>query len=219
MIISISRSPKDIKSINCEKVTDLSYTSSYRVTVEFNCFTSMGSETFCYKFYIKMSSEDEVRHSVALESRLMEREIGTYLRLVPKLQMSLNTINEDHFLPIPDIIYGSYQGSGEGIIVAMDLAEKGFSQLDISDDIILPTVVTVLQSLAKFHAISAAYISKVGLIQLQKEFPHVDGPIYNNDNIFQEVNKDLKVYKHSNAGLPNILIFVNLYSRTLSIDL
>ena len=159
-----------------------------------------------------MSSEDEVRHSVALESRLMEREIGTYLRLVPKLKTSLNTINEDHFLPIPDIIYGSYQGSGEGIIVAMDLAEKGFSQLDISDDIILPTVVTVLQSLAKFHAISAAYICKVGLHQLQKEFPHVDGAIYNNDNIFQEVNKDLKVFKHSNTGLQHISISVNLYS-------
>jgi len=86
--------------------------------------------------------------------------------------------------------------------VAMDLAEKGFSQLDISDDIILPTVVTVLQSLAKFHAISAAYISKVGLIQLQKEFPHVDGAIYNNDNIFQEVNKDLKEFSQFVRRVP-----------------
>ena len=153
----------------------------------------MGSETFCYKLYVKMATEDEVRHSIALESRLMEREIGTHLRLVPRLQMSLNNTNQNNFLPIPEIIYGAYQGSGEGIIVAMDLSEKGFSNLDISDDLILPTVVTVLQSLAKFHATSAAYISKVGQTQLLKDFPHLDGPVYNNDNIFQEVNRELKV--------------------------
>ena len=97
-----------------------------------------------------MASEDENGHDIAREAKLMEREVGIYQRLLPRLRMLLNIEADHNLLPLSEIIYGAYQETGEGILVTMDLCKDNFSPLDVSSQPPLKSLVTVVENLAKF---------------------------------------------------------------------
>ena len=71
----------------------------------------MGPEQFRHELYIKAAPEaGAAQLEAAAEARTMEREVEVYLRLVPRIKMSLDTGPQHPALPIAEIIYGAYQG-------------------------------------------------------------------------------------------------------------
>lgn len=106
------RSPDDITALDIRQLPGSGeYSSSYLASLQFKCFTSMGPEQFRHELYIKAAPEaGAAQLEAAAEARTMEREVEVYLRLVPRIKMSLDTGPLHPALPIAEIIYGAYQG-------------------------------------------------------------------------------------------------------------
>ena len=83
--------------------------------------------------------------------------------------------------------------TGEGILVALDLAKDGYLPLDVAEEASLGRLVKVMETLGRFHATSAAHLSKVGRAQLETEFPRLAVSVYNTNAVWQQVNRDLQV--------------------------
>ena len=158
----------------------------------------MGSEKFTYNLFVKMASEDGHCHEIAKEARLMEREIGIYMKMMPRLRMVLNIEADASILPLSDVIYGSYQGSGDGIWVAMDLFKQNFSSLNLSDQLSLTSLIKIVENLAKFHAASAAFLKKTGYEEFEREYPQLSGSFYDTNGVFNQTMKNLQVPLHCN---------------------
>merc|ERR1711997_1043141 len=112
---SLLRSPEDIKSLDIKTVNSTvgKFSLSLVLTVDFDCFTTMGNESFQCSLYIKMSPSDEAGQTVSMETKLLEREVRTYLELFPTM-----AADDLMLLSVPDILHGAHQHSGEGILVA-----------------------------------------------------------------------------------------------------
>lgn len=191
--LSPIRSSADITAVESSQISGSSlYSSSFLIAVSFNCFTSMGSEKFTYNLFVKMASEDENCHEIAKEARLMEREVGVYMKMIPRLKMILNIEADTNLLPFSDVIYGAYQGSGDGILVAMDLYREHFSPLNLSDQLSLSSLITIVETLAKFHATSAAFFKKTAYKEFEREYPQISGSFYDSNGVFNQTMKQLQ---------------------------
>jgi len=191
--LSPIRSSSDITAVESSQIPSSSlYSSSFLITVSFNCFTSMGSEQFTYNLFVKMASEDENCHEIAKEARLMEREVGVYMKMIPRLKMILNIEADANLLPLSDVIYGAYQGSGDGILVAMDLYREHFSPLNLSDQLSLSSLITIVETLAKFHATSAAFLKRTAYKEFEREYPQISGSFYDSNGVFNKTMKQLQ---------------------------
>ena len=156
----------------------------------------MGNESFQSSLYIKMSSSDEAGLRVSMETKLLEREVRTYLELFPAIRRELDLPTDDLMLPsVPDILHGAHQHSGEGILVAENLLRKNYKSAELAaeGEVSLTSLVRTVEMLAKYHAASALLISKLGgSSNFIKDFPHISN-VYNNDAIFVDTNRTLQV--------------------------
>ena len=94
------RSPEDIKSLDIKRLPDTTgtFSSSLIITLDFDCFTTMGNESFRQELYIKMSSSDQAGQRVSMETKLLEREARTYLELFPSIRRELDISADDLLL-------------------------------------------------------------------------------------------------------------------------
>jgi len=199
--LSLLGSAKDVTSIELQQIeTNGILSSSFLAHVKFNCFTSMGTESFEHKFVIKMASDNTTGHKIAVESRLMEREVQTYLRLVPRMKMSLES--PELALPLIEPIFGAYNAQGEGVLVSFEIRKNNYKLRSIAQEPNMNTVSKIMMNLARFHSTTAAYINKVGHEQFLKEFPHLDGPIYSNESVFTQVMKELQEFSYLIRSVP-----------------
>ena len=190
----IFRSSGDITEVQSSQISSLSlYSSSHRITVSFKCFTSMGSEKFTYNLFVKMASEDRHFHEIAKEARLMEREVGIYMKMMPKLRMVLNMEADASLLPLSDVIYGAYQSAGDGILVAMDVYKQNFFPLNFSDQPSLTSLIKIVEHLAIFHAASAAFLKKTGNKEFEREYSQISGSFYDSNGVFNQTMSQLQV--------------------------
>merc|ERR1711874_610909 len=120
-----------------------------------------GREEIQYQLYFKMSGMNRQGMEVATEAQLMEKEVETMLRLFPlmKKMISEKKMENEVSLPLPEIVYGSYSSSGEGVIVAMDMMNEGYTRPDYSTGLSLNTMVAIVEALAKMHASSAVFLA------------------------------------------------------------
>ena len=100
--------------------------------------------------------------------------------------------------------------TGEGILVALDLAKDGYLPLDVAEEVSLGRLVKVMETLGRFHATSAAHLGKVGRAQLETEFPRLAASVYNTNAVWQQVNRDLQV------DIYNGLVKICLNSNAIS---
>ena len=189
------RSPEDIKSLDIKRLPDTTgtFSSSLIITLDFDCFTTMGNESFRQELYIKMSSSDQEGQRVSMETKLLEREARTYLELFPSIRRELDISADDLLLlSVPEVLLAASQHQGEGIIVAENLQEKNYKRHDLADEVSLSSLVRTVEVMARFHAATAVFISKTGNANLGRDFPHISN-VYNNDAMFVHTNKILQV--------------------------
>ena len=125
----------------------------------------------------------------------MEKEVETMLRLFPRVRKMIveKQVEKEVILPLPEIVYGSYSSSGEGVIVAMDMMEEGYNRPDYSMGLSLTTMVATVQALAKMHATSALFMAKEGQEEFVQEFPHLENSFYESDAVFKHTSHLVKV--------------------------
>ncbi len=65
-------------------------------------------------------------------------------------------------VPSPEIVYGSYEDSGAGIVVLMDLNDSGFQTATSASHggYGLRQLLAVCEALAEFHAVGTAFIAR-----------------------------------------------------------
>lgn len=161
--------------------------------VTYNCFTSMGTEQFTENFFIKLASDVDKTAILALESRLLEREVSLCLKIVPRMKMFLEVRKPSIILPT--LVFGAYKASGKGVSVAM---KNELLKGSISEEVSMKNVTQITRGIAKYHAASMSYIFATGKDNFVREFPHQDGSIFNNDEMFARVNSELKVIAYFN---------------------
>ena len=198
------RVPEEIKSITCSPhpLSRGNLSTSYCVDVNYTCNTSMGRENIQYKLYFKMSVLEGHGQEIAIEAQLMEKEVETLLRLYPRVRKMIEEkkIEAEVNLPLPEIVYGSYSSSGEGVIVAMDMLEEGYSRPDYRMGLSLTTMVATVESLAKIHATSAVFMAQEGQEEFVREFPHLERSFYESEAVFKHTSRLLKVIQVNQAG-------------------
>jgi len=194
--LSLLKTPDEIRNISCRSHPSSRgvFSTSYYITVDYSCLTSMGKEDICYNLYFKMGGLGAKAAEVAIEAQLMENEVETILKLFPRMIKMIEEKKAENelSLPLPEIVYGSYSSSGEGIIVAMDALEQGFTKPDFSGGIPLSTLVSTVEALAKIHATSAAFMGSVGQENFLHEFPHLENSFFQTDAVFKHINCILK---------------------------
>jgi len=211
--LSLLRCPEEIQSITCSPhpLARSQMSTSYCVLVNYTCNTSMGRENIQYKLYFKMSVLEGQGQEVAIEAQLMEKEVETLLKLYPRVRKMIaeKNMEKEVSLPLPEIVYGSYSSSGEGVIVAMNMMEEGYSKPDYSMGMSLTTMVSTVEALAKIHATSALFMAQEGQEEFMREFPHLEGSFYESEAVFKHTSRLLKVIQISKDDF--YLIFAGIF--------
>jgi len=197
--LSLLRSPDDIRDVvsTPHTLANNVFSNSYQVRVDFVCITCMGQESLQYCFYFKLAVQEPGHgQEIALEARLLESEVETLLGLVPRLRKMVREegVEEQVGLAIPEMVYGSYSNSGEGVLVSMDLLSEGYTRPGPGPGLSLTQLVAALEALARVHATSACLIEKEGLESLVSQYPLLESHYYNCQAVFQSVEPLLKEF-------------------------
>eukprot|EP00092_Neocalanus_flemingeri_P035047 GFUD01038135.1.p1 GENE.GFUD01038135.1~~GFUD01038135.1.p1 ORF type:complete len:443 (+),score=177.57 GFUD01038135.1:147-1475(+) len=196
--LSLLRVPEEIQSITCSPhpLARGNLSTSYCVTVNYTCNTSMGRENIEYKLYFKMTVLEGQGQEVAVEAQLMEKEVETLLRLFPRVRKMIveKNMEKEVSLPLPEIVYGSYSSSGEGVLVAMDMMLQGYSRPEYGDGLSLTTMVAAVEALGKIHGTSAVFMNQEGQDEFAREFPHLERSFYESEAVFKQTSRLLKEF-------------------------
>lgn len=131
--------------------------TTYKLTAFFKCRSQItGLESASYAFFLKMMPGVEKKHRRLIASTLpFQHEVECLFGLLPHMvretKCALRT-------PCPEIVYGSYDDTGAGIIVLMDLNDKGFQLQNHYNGYNLRQLSAVVDALAEFHAVGSAII-------------------------------------------------------------
>lgn len=208
--LSLLRCPEEIQSITCSPhpIARCQLSTSYCVLVNYTCNTSMGKENIEYKLYFKMSALEGQGQEVAVEAQLMEKEVETLLKLYPRVRKMIaeKNMQKEVSLPLPEIVYGSYSSSGEGVIVAMNMMEEGYTKPDYSMGMSLTTMVSTVEALARIHATSALFMDQEGQENFTREFPHLEGSFYESEAVFKHTNRLLKEFSDFVKRVPGFFV-------------
>jgi len=176
---SLIRSPEDIKSIASapHPLARGLLSSSYLVKVELSCMTSMGLEKIEYKLCIKMAVQEGEGRQVAIEAKTMEREVETLMGMMPRMRNMLKESDAQEVeLAVPEMIYGAFNTSSDGVLVAFDSLALGWQRPSLGPGLSLPVLIATVEALARLHATSSVFVQKEK--SLVSDFPHLKAAFY-----------------------------------------
>merc|ERR1711936_288466 len=177
--LSLLKKPDDI--LECEineRLNSRGYLSStYIINCKFKVFTSFGMEESDYSFFIKMFPSSHIYSNergkyLVKRTKAFQREIETNFCFLRQLNMFVKeTMSHTDKLKSPDIVYGSHDEGGNGVIVWMDAtAAHGFQPTNHCKGLSITQLYCVVATLSQFHAASVAFMLKNGG-RVEQEFP------------------------------------------------
>lgn len=118
----------------------------------------LGAEERCsYAFFLKMMPGVEEKHKLLIQdTRVFVREVEANQLVLAEMTNFLAKACSKLKIPRPQVIFGTYDDRGWGILVEMDLNDEGFFPLNHSNGFNLPQLLVVIEKLAEFHAIGSA---------------------------------------------------------------
>ena len=148
-----------------------------QVNVDLLCMTSMGLEEIEYKLCIKMAVQEGEARKVAIEARTMEREVETLMGLMPRIRNMLKESEAQEVdLALPEMIYGAFNTSSDGVLVAFDSLALGWQRPALGPGLSLQMLIATVESLAKLHAASSVFVQREK--SLVSDFPHLKAAFY-----------------------------------------
>eukprot|EP00095_Tigriopus_kingsejongensis_P008574 maker-scaffold167_size293163-snap-gene-0.9 protein:Tk08574 transcript:maker-scaffold167_size293163-snap-gene-0.9-mRNA-1 annotation:"uncharacterized oxidoreductase dhs-27-like" len=192
--LSLLRHPDDILDCSIDECqSSHGYLSTtYKLLAHFQCENPLGSEDCSYAFFLKMlPGVGEKYQKLVLSTQVFRREIEAQFHLLPLLKQFVDHQNlKASFVPSPEIVYGSYdEAEGDGIIVLMDLNERGFHPLNHYFGLNLGQLEKVVEQLAEFHASGSAML-------LQEENAATKFKMFHSDNQNNRQNIYESLYPH-----------------------
>jgi len=184
--LSLLKKPEDI--LECEineRMTSRGYVSStYNINIRFKCYTTMGLEESDYSFFVKMMPSSHIYYNergkfIAQSTGSFKREIETNFRFLRALdrfvsEESAVTGGEWAAIRTPEIVYGSHDRVGNGVIVWInETAAHGFKPTNHCRGLTLMELSCVVVRLAEFHAAATAFLAKTGDQNLPGQFPEL----------------------------------------------
>lgn len=164
--LSLLAHPDDITDCSIDEC-DSSHgylSTTYKLLANFHCKNPLGSEECSYAFFLKMLPGVEDKHRKLLwNTEVFRKEIQAQFHLLPLLQQFLSQQCDPplELRLIPDVVYGSFdEKHGDGIVVLMDLNERGFFPLDHYFGLSLAQLERVVERLAEFHGSGSAALLK-----------------------------------------------------------
>ena len=132
----------------------------------FQCYTSMGMENCSMIFFLKLLLSaaivsGEKNRNATRRLKYFTKEVNVAFNVLPQIQRYASTNGLK--LAVPEIVYGSHDNKGNGVIVLNNEEAARFSSPKQYSGLTLSEVSEVIDRISEIHAASAAmYINKVG---------------------------------------------------------
>jgi len=144
-----------------------------------------------YRLFFKMVAVTAEGRSMAAETRVMEREVEALLHLAPMLRRL--TLDKQIVLPLPEVVYGSYSNSGDGVLVCLDLLSNGYTRLPSSAGLPIIHLISAVESMARFHAVASVAISS-DPTAFKNDFSSFQVNYFDSDVVYKHVNPLFKEF-------------------------
>jgi len=164
--MSLVKEPDDL--VSCEiaekKSSKGRLSSTYLIDIKFKCYTSMGHEQCLMSFFLKLLpsaaiTNGDKNRTLARKLRVFPKEVNATFGVLPQVQKFAKNANLT--LAIPEIVYGSHDSKGSGVIVLINEDKKGFASVRQYSGLTLPEVTVVIDRISEIHAATAAmFLSK-----------------------------------------------------------
>ena len=124
----------------------------------------MGNEVCAMNFFLKLLpsaaiTNGDKNRAVARKLRVFCKEVKSTFQKLP--QVAKWAGKQDLNLAIPEIVYGSHDNKGNGVIVTISEEKKGFLSPRQYSGLTLPEVTVVIDRISEIHAVTTAmFISK-----------------------------------------------------------
>ena len=124
----------------------------------------MGNEVCAMSFFLKLLpsaaiTNGDKNRAVARKLRVFSKEVKSTFQNLPQVQKFAS--DKDLKLAIPEIVYGSHDNKGNGVIVTISEEKKGFLSPRQYSGLTLPEVTVVIDRISEIHAVTTAmFISK-----------------------------------------------------------
>lgn len=156
--LSPIKDPDDL--VECEiseRKASMGYLSStYTIDVHFKCYSDQGMEQCGLVFFLKMLPSEAIQNGdrnrkLARDLRVFENEVRTMFHLLPMVQKSKSVQ-----MCLPQIVYGSHDVDGNGVIVLIDEAQNCYRPITSTIGLSFDETQEVICRLAEMHAASTA---------------------------------------------------------------
>ena len=122
----------------------------------------MGNEVCAMSFFLKLLpsaaiTNGDKNRAVARKLRVFSKEVKSTFQTLPQVQKHAKDLK----LALPEIVYGSHDNKGNGVIVTIGEEKKGFLSPRQYSGLTLPEVTVVIDRISEIHAVTTAmFISK-----------------------------------------------------------
>ena len=141
----------------------------------------MGLEESYYSFFVKMLPSSHIHYNdrgkfIAQRTGAFKREIESNFCFLPQLNKFVKNAGSQHsVIQTPEIVYGSHDVIGNGVIVWInETASHGFQPTPHARGLNLTELSCVVCKLAQFHAAATAFLMSG---QSMAEYPHISSGV------------------------------------------
>ena len=168
-----------------------------------------------YYFIAKLLPRDDPCRLYCFEANVFEKEISIYFELLPALRQTC----EDHkglarlfTHSIPNCVYGSNNIDGAGVLVFECALQMGFIHPVDPEGLSLKQVLSVINLMAKFHAIGSAKVNKCHK-QMKLRHPYLLSNVYSSPTMIEGAQNMFSTYLQFLRSVPGQHHLVETFER------
>lgn len=129
----------------------------------FQCYTTMGHEQCTMSFFLKLLPSAAIvngdkNRNMSRKLKVFPREVKCTFGILPQVQKFAQQQQNALTLAIPEIVYGSHDTKGNGVIVCTNEEKKGFLSPRQYSGLTLPEVTVVIDRISEIHAATTAML-------------------------------------------------------------
>jgi len=133
--------------------------STYIIEIKFKCFTSMGNEECSMGFFLKLLPSaaiinGEKNRNAARRNKVFQREVNVTFGILPQIQKA--ALTKGLSLAIPEIVYGSHDTKGNGVVLLIGEEKRGYLSPKQYSGLSMAEVREVIDQISQIHAVSTA---------------------------------------------------------------
>merc|ERR1712038_2223956 len=157
-----------------------------------------------YYFIAKLLPRDDPCRLYCFEANVFEKEISIYFELLPALRQTCQDqpgLARLFTHSIPNCVYGSNNIDGAGVLVFECALQMGFIHPVDPEGLSLQQVLSVINLMAKFHAIGSAKVNKCHK-QMKLRHPYLLSNVYSSPTMIEGAQNMFSTYLQFLRSVP-----------------